>query len=94
MTRLTGLPGEVTSLVAAIVETLDIPLPSVGDVDERKHYRVLEHRVSDVVIALSSLLKYPSVGALEDITAYIREWATRYPVTYTPFHSSRTEEAE
>ncbi|MFE7549957.1 hypothetical protein [Streptomyces gardneri] len=91
MNRLTEVPSEVTALLTAIVEALDIPFPSVEDAEERKHYRVLEKRVQDVVIPLSSLMKYPGEGALETATLFVREWMQRHPVTYTPFDFTETE---
>ncbi|MFB7938992.1 hypothetical protein [Streptomyces sp. NPDC056049] len=91
MTRLTDLPGEVTSLVAAIVEALDLPLPSVEDADEAKHYRVLEKRAEDVIVGLSMLLKFASEMPVAEATVYVRDWTKRHPITYTPFRSDQTE---
>ncbi|MEV7530961.1 hypothetical protein [Streptomyces hydrogenans] len=91
MTRLTDLPSEVTTLVAAILEALDLPLPSVEDADERKHYRVLEKRAQDVSIGLSMLLKYSNEMPVEEAVVYVRDWTKRHPATYTPFDFTKTE---
>ncbi|AJF66305.1 hypothetical protein SVTN_19840 [Streptomyces vietnamensis] len=86
------LPADVVDLLSAIVEALDIPLPSVEDTDERKHYQLLDRRTMDVRIALQSLLRHRSHPDLHDDAAYIRRWTAEYPVTYMPFRSDRTEE--
>ncbi|MGW5776047.1 hypothetical protein [Streptomyces sp. NPDC003863] len=86
------LPADVADLLTAIVEALDIPLPSIEDADERKHYQLLERRAMDVRIALQSLLRHRSHPDLRDDAAYLRRWTAEYPVTYTPFRSDRTEE--
>ncbi|WP_031009323.1 hypothetical protein [Streptomyces sp. NRRL F-5727] len=90
MTRLTDLPGEVTTLLTAVVEALDIPLPSNDEDDEAAHYDVLDERAAGVRIALSVLLEGAYYGALKDTTRYIRERTAQHPVTYTPFRSDRT----
>ncbi|MDX2558498.1 hypothetical protein PV371_02365 [Streptomyces sp. TX20-6-3] len=91
MSRLTDLPGEVTSLVAAIVEALDLPLPSIEDGDERKHYRVQEKRVQDVTIGLSMLLRYANEMPIAEAADYVRDWTKRHPATYTPFDITQAE---
>ncbi|MGY3337577.1 hypothetical protein ACVW0K_003676 [Streptomyces filamentosus] len=91
MRRLTGLPGEVTTLLAAVVEALDIPLPSNDEDDETAHRVLLDERAAGVRIALSVLLGSPAIWLLEDTARYIREHTAQHPVTYTPFRSDRTE---
>ncbi|MEV7372424.1 hypothetical protein AB0O51_16260 [Streptomyces sp. NPDC090301] len=93
MNGLTDLGGDVAGLLTAIVEALDVPMPSIREVDEQEHYRVLERRSSDVRIALAVLLRHPGSGALDDAAQDIRHRTAGEPVTYTPFRSSRTEEA-
>ncbi|MFF7810832.1 hypothetical protein ACFZCF_02745 [Streptomyces sp. NPDC007945] len=91
MSRLTDLPGEVTSLVAAIVEALDLPLPSIEDGDEAKHYWVLEKRAQDVTIGLSMLLKFADEMPIAEAALYVREWTKQHPATYTPFDITSAE---
>ncbi|MEV6331471.1 hypothetical protein [Streptomyces sp. NPDC051909] len=75
--------GDVAELLAAIVEALDVPMPSIDRADQREHYSLLRARSSDVRIALHALLRYP--GVLDDTIEDIRRWTARNPVTYTPF---------
>ncbi|MFE7582509.1 hypothetical protein ACFU5Y_13250 [Streptomyces gardneri] len=84
------LPADVTDLLSAVVTALDIPLPSVEDGNDRKHYRLLERRTSDVRVALAALLAHPHYPDLCDDAGYIRDRTAQYPVTYTPFDSGRT----
>ncbi|MEU6165386.1 hypothetical protein [Streptomyces tanashiensis] len=84
------LPADVTNLLSAVVEALDIPLPSIEDTDERKYYRLLERRAMDVRISLWSLLRHPDHPDLHHDAAYIRTCTAEQPVTYTPFDSGRT----
>ncbi|MEU4955113.1 hypothetical protein [Streptomyces lavendulae] len=70
-------------LLAAIVEALDVPLPSLAYVDERRYYRLLEHRAADVRIAVGVNLAHsgdPWLAASE-----IRRRTAEEPVTYTPY---------
>ncbi|MFG2872924.1 hypothetical protein [Streptomyces sp. NPDC048338] len=87
MSRPADLSGDVTGLLTAIVEALDMPMPSIHEDDEREHYRLLERRSSDVRIALSVLLRFPGSGALDDTIQDLRDRTKRNPVTYTPFAS-------
>ncbi|MFE0699871.1 hypothetical protein [Streptomyces sp. NPDC058872] len=87
------LPADVAELLTAVLEALDMPLPSNEDGDDRKYYRLLERRTSGVRVALRSLLAYPDYLDLPGDAAYIRKYTAEHPVTYTPFVSSRTGEA-
>ncbi|MFH9739185.1 hypothetical protein ACH4MA_15970 [Streptomyces roseolus] len=91
MRRLTGLPGEVTTLLTAVVEALDLPLPSNDEDDEAAHRDLLDERAAGVRIALSVLLERPRLWFLEDTASYIRERTAQHPITYTPYRSDRTE---
>ncbi|MFE7596927.1 hypothetical protein [Streptomyces sp. NPDC057494] len=85
MNRLTDFHGDTTGLLTAIVEALDIPMASIDETDERKHYRLLERRAADVVIVLSVLLRYPGAEVVEDSVREIRHRTASNPVNYTPF---------
>ncbi|MFD5113724.1 hypothetical protein ACFWNG_15625 [Streptomyces sp. NPDC058391] len=82
------LPEDVTGLLAAVVEALDVPVPSIDPADERAYHRLLEHRTADVRIALASILKFPEAGISRD-AEYIRARTAAVPVTYTPFEPDR-----
>ncbi|MFE6816194.1 hypothetical protein [Streptomyces sp. NPDC057677] len=84
------VPADVTDLLSAIVEALDLPLPSIEDIDERRHYRLLERRATDVRIALRSMLRHPDHPDLHHDAAYIRTCTAEQPVTYTAYDSART----
>lgn len=83
MSQDTETAAAVTDLLAAIVEALDVPLPSTDTADERAHYRLLERRSFDVRATLAAVLRYP--GGLDDTADIIRRDAAAQPVTYTPF---------
>ncbi|MFJ5036136.1 hypothetical protein ACIQB5_51230, partial [Streptomyces sp. NPDC088560] len=79
-----GLAPAVLDLLTAVVEALDLPLPSIDDRDERVHYRLLERRTTAVRIALASLLDSADHGILND-AAWIRAAVEETPVTYAVF---------
>ncbi|MFG2841263.1 hypothetical protein ACGFYE_40525 [Streptomyces zaomyceticus] len=86
------LPADVADLLSAVLESLDIPLPSPEDGDARAHCRLLHLRASDVRVALGALLAHPEYPDLRADAAYIRKGTAKLPVTYTPFVSCRTGE--
>ncbi|MFF5975726.1 hypothetical protein ACFY7C_29880 [Streptomyces sp. NPDC012769] len=73
----------VMDLVAAIVEALDVPLPSLAPADEHTHYRLLDNRTAGLRATLTGVLKHP--GPLDDTADIIRRQMAELPVTYTPF---------
>ncbi|MFF6776349.1 hypothetical protein ACFY8W_22690 [Streptomyces sp. NPDC012637] len=79
----------VMDLVAAIVEVLDVPLPSNALTDERAHHRLLEHRTADLRAVLGAVLAHP--GPLDDTADIIRRRLADWPVTYTPFDFEERE---
>ncbi|WP_435185952.1 hypothetical protein [Streptomyces sp. bgisy126] len=83
------LPADVAELLSAILAALDIPLPAVEDGNDRKHYRLLARRTTDVHVALSALLAHPEHPDLRDDAAYIRDCTAEHPVTYAPFFPDR-----
>ncbi|MFF9339302.1 hypothetical protein ACF1CG_05955 [Streptomyces sp. NPDC014773] len=91
MSRLTDLSGGVTELLTAVMEALDIPLPSNDEDDEDAYHGILDERVAGVRIAVSVLLEGPGLWFLEDTARYIRERTAQHPVTYTPFRFTKTE---
>ncbi|MGW6404228.1 hypothetical protein [Streptomyces sp. NPDC055134] len=79
-----ALPAAVVDVVAAVVEALDIPLPATTDADGRTYHRLLERRVTTVVIALATLLKFQGDGMGND-AEWIRTRIADLPVTYAMF---------
>lgn len=70
-------------LLGAIVEALDLPLPSIEEADERLYYRLLERRALAVRIVIESnraVTRDPRLAA-----DAIRTRTAEEPVTYTPF---------
>jgi hypothetical protein len=76
--------GAVADLLAAVVEALDMPLPSLDDADERAYHRLLERRTSGVRIALEVKLQYLG-DDVRGTTDAIRRRTAEEPITYTPF---------
>ncbi|MGW7141145.1 hypothetical protein [Streptomyces xanthophaeus] len=77
------LKAAYADLLAAIVEALDVPLPSLAQADERTYYLLLERRASDIRIAAEVNLSHtldPWMAA-----SAIRRRTAETPVTYTPF---------
>ncbi|WP_079406207.1 hypothetical protein [Streptomyces sp. 3211] len=71
------------ALLDAIVEALDVPLPSIAEADEQLYYRLLERRALAVRIIVQinrTVTQDPRVAA-----DAIRTRTAEEPVTYTPF---------
>ncbi|MFJ3826601.1 hypothetical protein ACIPWI_01420 [Streptomyces sp. NPDC090046] len=69
-------------LLEAIVDALDLPLPSIEAADERLYYRLLERRALAVRIIIESnraVTRDPRLAANA-----IRTRTAEEPVTYTP----------
>ncbi|MFJ9807123.1 hypothetical protein ACIRTB_02645 [Streptomyces sp. NPDC101158] len=88
MSEHTELRGDVTELLKAIAEALDLPVPSIREGDDHKFQRLLIDRATNVWVAVTVLLQHPGSGALKHTTAYVRRHTADHPVTYTPFESS------
>ncbi|MFI7406583.1 hypothetical protein ACIBW9_39995 [Streptomyces sp. NPDC049541] len=79
-----GLAPAVVDLLTAVVEALDLPLPSIDDRDERAYHRLLERRTTVVRIALSSLLESADQSICGD-AAWIRAAVRETPLAYAVF---------
>ncbi|MEU7067742.1 hypothetical protein [Streptomyces sp. NPDC046161] len=85
------LKASYADLLAAIVNALDVPLPSLAEADERTYYQLLERRASDVRVVVAVNLSHsrdPWLAASE-----IRRRTAEGPVTYTPFEFTTSEAA-
>ncbi|WCD89608.1 hypothetical protein KPP03845_106029 [Streptomyces xanthophaeus] len=74
-------------LLAAIVQALDLPLPSITEADERRYYRLLERRALAVRIIIESnraVTRDPQRAANA-----IRTRTAEEPITYTPFEPEK-----
>ncbi|MEU9159055.1 hypothetical protein AB0D29_02035 [Streptomyces sp. NPDC048424] len=74
-------------LLDAIVEALDLPLPSIEEADEQLYYRLLERRALAVRIIVQinrTVTRDPRVAA-----EAIRTRTAEEPVTYTPFEPDK-----
>jgi len=80
-TTVGALPAAVTDLLAAVVEALTVPLPSIEGADERAYHRLLEQRTTDVRILLGSIVDFPDVP-IDNDPAGIRARIADTPVTY------------
>ncbi|MCX5304698.1 MULTISPECIES: hypothetical protein [Streptomyces] len=77
-------------LLDAIVDALDLPLPSIEAADERLYYRLLERRALAVRIIIESnraVTRDPRPAA-----DAIRTRTAEEPVTYTPFKDEKDGE--
>ncbi|WP_329101965.1 hypothetical protein [Streptomyces sp. NBC_01439] len=75
------------ALLEAIVEALDLPLPSIEVADERLYYRLLERRALAVRIIIESnraVTRDPRRAA-----DAIRTRTAEEPITYTPFKEEK-----
>ncbi|MCP3754929.1 hypothetical protein [Streptomyces sp. TBY4] len=78
------------ALLEAIVEALDLPLPSIAEADERLYYGLLERRVLAVRITLQAnrtVSRDPRLAA-----DAIRTRTAEEPVTYTPYEFDKDGE--
>ncbi|MEU3073914.1 hypothetical protein [Streptomyces laurentii] len=85
MSERVTLPADVAELLSAIVEALDLPIPSIDPADEHARYRLLERRAQFVAIALRGVLQYPDYPDLESDAAWLRRHTARFPLTYTAY---------
>ncbi|MFJ9027585.1 hypothetical protein ACIRQP_03515 [Streptomyces sp. NPDC102274] len=85
------LPEPVAELLAAIADSLDLPLPSLDPADEVAHAGLLSDRAARVRNAALLILEdgHPIGRAAQ----WIREEADARPVTYTPWKRPETGEA-
>ncbi|WP_405543492.1 hypothetical protein OG590_10045 [Streptomyces goshikiensis] len=77
-------------LLEAIVDALDLPLPSIAEADEQLYYQLLERRTLAVRITISAnrtVSRDPRLAA-----ATIRRRTAEEPVTYTPFKDEKNGE--
>ncbi|MER7955171.1 hypothetical protein [Streptomyces sp. NPDC096030] len=78
------------ALLEAIVEALDLPLPSIAEADERLYFRLLERRALAVRIIIESnraVSRDPWLAA-----DAIRTRTAEEPIDYTPFEDDKNGE--
>ncbi|MFJ6486268.1 hypothetical protein ACIQK6_40030 [Streptomyces sp. NPDC091682] len=76
-------------LLDAIVEALNLPLPSIAEADEQAYYRLLERRALAVRIIVQinrTVTRDPRLAA-----GAIRTRTAEEPITYTPFEPDKNE---
>lgn len=79
------ISGPVRDLLAAVVDALDVPLPGLGDGDERAFNRLMERRRSLVHSTLASILRHPTGGITPSDAEHLRAGVESQPITYTPW---------
>ncbi|MFJ5105177.1 hypothetical protein [Streptomyces sp. NPDC088554] len=79
-------------LLAAIAESLDVPLPSIATRDELVCRGLLSSRASRVVSAARLILA--KGHSLDGTAQWIRRGAANTPVTYTPWVQAEEREPE
>jgi hypothetical protein len=90
----TDIPEPVRSLLAAVLEALDIPYPAtIGHAEACD--RIRNERAMHVVIALRSVLDDKPLMDTEWTTAYLREQLAKHPATgYVTTDQARARIAE
>ncbi|MER7574930.1 hypothetical protein [Streptomyces sp. NPDC126514] len=83
-----ALPPAVTELLAAIVESLNVPLAD-RPLDDKARAELLTQRATDTRIIVELLLTH---GDVARSVMRLREWTAEHPVTY-PTWQARTEQA-
>ncbi|WP_153813467.1 hypothetical protein [Streptomyces sp. SUK 48] len=81
--RIDSLPEPVVSLLRAVHDALDLPLPGLTDADERAYHVLMHDRASRARIVLAGVLA--DRHDLGPADAMLREWTAGAPVTYTPW---------
>lgn len=87
---MSDLPEPVAELLAAIADSLDLPLPGLNDADERAHAGLLRDRAVRVRNAARLILD--DGHPIDRAAQWIRREADARPVTYTPW--KRPEDGE
>lgn len=79
------LSSDVLDLLAAIRDTVNLPLPSTADVDDRAWQQLMHRRLIDLHAVLSVSLHpdYVTHLAPADLAADLRARTAAAPVTYT-----------
>jgi hypothetical protein len=88
-----ALPAPVRDLFAAVVEALDVPLPSIDATDERAYRVLMVRRMTEVRISLATMLDYPDVDISRDAIE-LRARTSLMPVTYGLYEPVRVERGE
>ena len=79
------LGSGVLDLLAAIRDTLDVPLPGVDSADRQAYRDVLDHRRTAVHVVLDTLLIRRRPRVEPDDAEFIRQRTLDTPVTYTVY---------
>jgi hypothetical protein len=81
--RVDTLPEPVVTLLRAVRDALDIPMPGLTDADERTHAALLQRRCGDALAILDCVVDegHDVAGAAETL----RRWTAERLVTYTPW---------
>jgi len=86
-----ALPGAVSSLLAAIVEALDVPLAD-QPADDPTAAALMRQRANEAGIIAASVLRDLNPGNIEGAAEQLRGWTAQAPVTYRSWQQ-RTAQA-
>ncbi|MCQ6245255.1 hypothetical protein [Streptomyces malaysiensis] len=75
--------GAVTSLLRAVHDALDLPLPDITDEAEREHRALLISRTAHARIILAGVLEQDH--DIARAAEHLDRWIADEPVTYTPW---------
>lgn len=86
------LPPDVTALLTAVRDALDIPISHWDDKDERAHHRILSDRASVARIALDGILRQGHDSPAT--TAWLIQRVAMSPITYRLYEPEQAEGGE
>ncbi|WP_371579449.1 hypothetical protein [Streptomyces sp. NBC_01314] len=77
-----AVPGPVRDLLAAIADTLDLPVPAPERTAELAHQGLLDDRVQNVRLAIDAVLNGRAYEGIEWEARYLRDQAAKRPPSY------------
>jgi hypothetical protein len=85
------LGTDVLDLLAAIVEALDVPLPSLDEADERAYHRLMERRLGGLHATLDVALAPEWRDTIDPAreAAHIRQCTAAAPIAYTVWEPAK-----
>lgn len=83
----------MAGLLAALEETVSLPLPAITADDERQYHTVAISRLANASVILRALGRRPDMNAAQlcGQAALLREWNAASPVTYQAFRPAEVQ---
>ena len=77
-----ALPGPIRELLAAITETLDLPIPAPEPAAVAAHQGLMDDRVQNVRLTINAILTGEAHEGIEWEARYLRTQAAKRPPSY------------